>query len=612
MKRKKMNNKGFTLIELLVAMTILSIITAMAIPLMRNLTNTVTNRKYETYKDSLVYASKLYVDSYSEDLFDHRESGCAYIDIDSLIERNLAKDIEMDNISCKNTKTYVQVVKVGNEYTYTPYITCGVKNDNSTNIDREFNYPEGEHTKDETACGFESNFNMDIVPSKETSITSAKTESIDITVNSYTGINPNVDISYAFATAEDISTTVTEWRKLTFKVPSTEKQRSKILEGETISIKSNTITTPDDADGILYLVIKVNNMIDLYGESWSKVGDKTKFYGPYRLDNSAPSITGLDLYKSNGHWYSNIDVTDKTNYERFYRICPNAERTISCEHKNEFKLDVISNNVLDDYVYKPGGTYDMWYDYCAKVIDAAGNISEKTCSSSTSYKIRLYANDGTNNYETATITLNSKDDLLSNSDVTSNQPNPRPGYKFLYWTTDKNGNNQVRGDLPFVDSWNKLYAQWEQETSTLHFININPKNRDDDEYVTVPAEVRYCLPDKQVDGYTFLGWTSRRTMGTPIKGESACYTPHANDVYTTYSATWEPNSYTITLTNLASNNETISYTTSEDTITIDNPTKSGYTFTGWTGTGLNKKTKNLVLPAYTFGNKTFTANWSRN
>lgn len=609
MKRKKMNNKGFTLIELLVAMTILSIITAMAIPLLRNLTNTATNRKYETYKDSLVYASKLYVDSYSEDLFDHRESGCAYIDIDSLIERNLAKDIEMDNISCKNTKTYIQVVKVGNEYTYTPYITCGTPNSNGTIIEDEFNYPEGEHAKDNNACGFESNFNMNIVPSKENSVSSAKTESIDISVNSYTGVNPNIDISYAFATSEDVSTIVTEWRKLTFKVPSTEKQRTKILDGETISVKSNTITTPDNADGNLYLVIKVNNLIDLYGESWSKVGDKTKFYGPYRLDNSAPSITGLDIYKSNGHWHSNISVTDKTNYERYYRICPNADRINSCEDKSEFNLSVSSNNVLDDYVYNSGNTYDMWYDYCAKVVDAVGNISEKTCSSSTSYKIRLYANDGTNNYETATITLNSKDDLLSNSDVTSNQPNRRPGYRFLYWTTDKNGNNQVRGDLPFVDAWNKLYAQWEPLTYNVtiydgdaHGGTIVKTLGVDENMVLEP------LPDTNTD--KFYGYARYPGGGTAVLDYVV---PEDSPTNISVTAAWTARTYKITLTNLVGGNQTITYSTkTPGGVTLPTPTKSGYTFKGWTGEEYTTPTLNVNIPWGSWGDKTFKANWQKN
>ena len=71
------------------------------------------------------------------------------------------------------------------------------------------------------------------------------------------------------------------------------------------------------------------------------------------------------------------------------------------------------------------------------------------------------------------------------------------------------------------------------------------------------------------------------------------------------------NSYKITLTNLETSNQTINYTTN-DTVTIPNPTKSGYTFTGWTGSGYSTPTKNLTLPKYSYGNKSYTANWTRN
>lgn len=52
-----------------------------------------------------------------------------------------------------------------------------------------------------------------------------------------------------------------------------------------------------------------------------------------------------------------------------------------------------------------------------------------------------------------------------------------------------------------------------------------------------------------------------------------------------------------------------SYTMS-DTITLTNPTKPGYSFTGWTGTGLSAASMNVTIPAGSTGNREYTANWS--
>ena len=84
-----MNRRGFTLVELLVAVAILGIITGMSIPLIRNIREKNEQKKYNTYGDSLISASKLYRDSYEEDLFGHKNSGCALVSYSQLKEKNL-------------------------------------------------------------------------------------------------------------------------------------------------------------------------------------------------------------------------------------------------------------------------------------------------------------------------------------------------------------------------------------------------------------------------------------------------------------------------------------------------------------------------------------------
>ena len=58
-------------------------------------------------------------------------------------------------------------------------------------------------------------------------------------------------------------------------------------------------------------------------------------------------------------------------------------------------------------------------------------------------------------------------------------------------------------------------------------------------------------------------------------------------------------------TNHSNNPE--SYTEDTDTITLANPTKSGYTFTGWTGSNGTTPQTNVTIPKGSSGNKNYTA-----
>lgn len=126
------NQKGFTLIELLAAMVVLGIIMGISFPILRALREKNDNKKYELYGQTLVNASKLYVDTYKKDLFAGNET-TATIMFKDLYDKNYIKDINVSGISCYSDYTFVKVKKIGSSYEYKYYLGCGSKDASSGN-----------------------------------------------------------------------------------------------------------------------------------------------------------------------------------------------------------------------------------------------------------------------------------------------------------------------------------------------------------------------------------------------------------------------------------------------------------------------------------------------
>lgn len=123
---------------------------------------------------------------------------------------------------------------------------------------------------------------------------------------------------------------------------------------------------------------------------------------------------------------------------------------------------------------------------------------------------------------------------------------------------------------------------------------------------TAPASDGLTRPDGNNGSY-FKWLGSDGNLYAP--GESV------PEVVTTLTAQWTVHQYTITY-NLAGgtvegNPDT--YTIETVAFTLKNPTKSGYTFTGWSGTGLDgENNMTVTIPTGSTGNRAYTAHWRYN
>ena len=86
-----------------------------------------------------------------------------------------------------------------------------------------------------------------------------------------------------------------------------------------------------------------------------------------------------------------------------------------------------------------------------------------------------------------------------------------------------------------------------------------------------------------------------------------------DDVYITVSCT--PINYTITYNldgGTVGSPNPAKYTVDTEAFTLNNPTKTGYTFAGWTGTDLTEPASSITIEKGSTGNRTYTANWTLN
>ena len=287
-----MKKNAFTLVELLVTIVVLGIITGFSIPLIRNIRESQTKKQYETYRTSLSYASKVYVDSFSEDLFGHDEIACATVSYNQLKAKNLIKDIPIDGVSCASNDTYVRIVKFEGQYSYLPKITCG-KPQTGGAISKDVEIPEGDINSN--LCGLNVPTKIDIKFHPESSHTpNVRRKNITVDFKSPTGINSDPIIYWAFSDKADFSTIIGDWNKLDLDIPSKKKQKALILQGNTISLTKEFIT-PKNYSGKLYLVLKIDRLQDLGGKNWTTTDTNIVSGGYYAVDNEPPKLNDSEI-----------------------------------------------------------------------------------------------------------------------------------------------------------------------------------------------------------------------------------------------------------------------------------------------------------------------------
>ena len=379
-KKKRKKIKGFTLVELLVTVSILGLITAMSIPVIRNIIEANTLKKYATYKDSVETSAKLYVDSYSEDLFGKNKSGCAYITYDQMKDKNLIKNIQENNVSCDSDKTYVRVVKLNGKYTYATQIGCGNSSGNEKIASSKVNvlYPEKGVPRNET-CSYDAatKLSVKVSPYESYEKTDEKRHALKIILESVTGINNGVQVSYAWH-KEGTDSSKDIWQDATFKIMSSSKQEEQILNNKTVTLKSSEILTPDKETGSYKLLVRINNAMDITGTNLITDLNKIVSFGPYKIDNQPPVINSLSVSSRESFFgfkaKVNINATDNNmlSSQNDVKVCIKTN-TSSCS-SNDYKAYASSYDITI-----PGEKYDgsikKIYVY---VKDNAGNVTSKT------------------------------------------------------------------------------------------------------------------------------------------------------------------------------------------------------------------------------------------
>ena len=187
------------------------------------------------------------------------------------------------------------------------------------------------------------------------------------------------------------------------------------------------------------------------------------------------------------------------------------------------------------------------------------------------------------------------------SDFKSSKIDNKTGYSFTAWSLD--GENAYQfGHQDGLPNEIVLQALF---TAKNYKIYIDSNGG----YEVAPIEVTYdssyeidVVPTRT--GYTFNKYT--------LNGEDYVISEkyqEPKDI--TLKAEWNAIDYNINynLNGGTNNPNNPSRYTIESSITLNEPTRTGYTFSGWTYSGQSTPIKNVTIPKGTTGERTFTANW---
>ena len=424
---------------------------------------------------------------------------------------------------------------------------------------------------------------------------SAKSSQFTETVKTDTDGNQYTNYKYT-----NVSVTSATWPSVSY--PSyayTSGHRYRI----TVTVRLNAY------DNLAYLMFRHS----AFGNDWGGTPDYASFNltsedigKGWKTVSMERTFTGTTINRSG------TDIAISPRFEIYSGINANTTASVDFDIKNIVIEDITSNTLItnDSYggnVYKYGyGNGLLTANWTANnytvtcedwFVDASNNRKVKLGSSTKTYAYGTSVSGTAWGTDGATSKYYSGYAYKSATSGTVPANNNLVVYRYFYAWTDLNifyaGGSTQGGATVALSTNNSNYTDVTNESNTVqpygttyYIKNIRPKNS-----------------YEELDRVQNLTWNSAGYYTyTPTAGGTSM---NIYMKYKTYTITYNLNSGSV------SGNPT-SYTYATAAFTLKNPTRSGYTFTGWTGTGLSAASTSVTVPTHSTGNRSYTANWKQN
>lgn len=333
-------------------------------------------------------------------------------------------------------------------------------------------------------------------------------------------------------------------------------------------------------------------------------------------------ITILNPNKT-GYTFNGWIINGNTELAKDYVIKHNSLGDITLEAMftpNSYKLtlDVNGGNSLEKDEFKInydekfslevptriGYTFDGWYNESSKVESGTWKYLEdvtlKAKWNIINYTIKYNLDGGVNNLGNVSRYTYESDDIII-SEPTKN------GYTFLGWTygdvivpvKEVVINHNSTGNI-------ELNANFQVNTYYITY-DVNGGNELDQNVVGIVYGTNFSLITPTKDGYEFDGWyidSTKFVSGRWTKTEDI-----------TLTAKWNLINYSISYILDGGKNNAYNpakYNYEYQDIVISNPTKTGYTFIGWSINDSEELYVDYVIKQHSYGNLVFKANWKVN
>ncbi len=452
--------RGFTLVEMVVTVTILGIVSLLALPVISNITNNLSKEKSNVCISSIESALKLYMDVRAEDEFGLQSTGCVEYSYTDAINSGMTKisKEELEKCNLKEDKIILRVRKSNDVFHYEVF-----NMDNSEQIT--------EH--DSFACNMDVDhagpgvfFTPDGLPNAQ-----QKTD-VTIMIKDDYGFAPNQELTYQWVkagTTEAVSNI------------KTKRFGNKIMYGaSTLNFK---ISSPTGLDGDYQILVTPVKLMDTVGNS--ALGEIRSSI--FKFDNTKPNVvikmysvkddntqgdyisthTNEDVEKNN--WYKDgyyVDVLDSNDSSGIKQFSWSENPKDNYSSLDKSLGTPHSFNHLENFLF-----HDTGMRYASiTVVDNANNSRTQTISANiaTTYNITFDANGG----------INGPTGFTKIHGIDTNLPNDRPtrdGYEFIGWHTSKNVNKNTNIAYSPGGNFNQnknmtLYAAW-RRAITVTFSN---------------------------------------------------------------------------------------------------------------------------------------------